>query len=83
MPEEKIRFAPPFFQKLKKNQIIKSIPFYFAMLREVGDQTDVPMDRTDSRIFWYTQIQRRIIYGILRRVYAIMAEFLCEMLTMV
>jgi len=41
------------------------------------------MESTDSRIFFYTEMQRRIIYGVLRRMYAILAECVCEMLTMV
>ena len=41
------------------------------------------MELNDSRIFYYTEIQRRIIYGILRRMYAIISECVCEMLTMV
>ena len=46
-------------------------------------ETEVPMAESDSRVFFFTEIQRRIIYGILRRMYAIMAEGVCEMLTMV
>lgn len=41
------------------------------------------MWQNDHRVFFYTEIQRRIIYGILRRMYAIIAECVCEMLTMV
>ena len=37
----------------------------------------------DNRIFVYTEIQRRIIYGVLRRTYAIVSECVCEMLTMI
>ena len=44
---------------------------------------EIPMDHTDHRIFWYDKIQRRIIYGILRRTYAIIAECICEMMTMI
>ena len=29
IPEEKVMFAAPLFRKLKKNQIIKAIPYYF------------------------------------------------------
>ena len=45
-------------------------------------EAECPMWANDSRVFFYTEIQRRIIYGILRRMYAILAEGVCEMLTM-
>ena len=68
-------------------QIIKAIPWYFAHMTEKEELAmpfdgDISMDRNDHRIFWYDSIQRRIIYGILRRTYAIIAECVCEMMTM-
>lgn len=53
---------------------------------EDSDQSfdaEISMDRNDHRVFWYDKIQRRIIYGILRRTYAIIAECICEMMTMI
>ena len=47
------------------------------------DSMEVAMEENDNRVFFYTEIQRRIIYGILRRTYAMVAECVCEMLTMV
>ena len=47
------------------------------------DEAEVSMAQNDHKVFFYTEIQRRIIYGILRRTYAIVSECVCEMLTMV
>ena len=82
-PEDQVTFAPPLYRKLKKNQIIKAIPYYFKQMNETEERIENPMWEYDNRVFFYTEIQRRIIYGILRRMYAIMAECVCEMLTMV
>ena len=37
---------------------------------------------TDNRVFFFNEIQRKIIYGILRRMYALVAETFHEMLIM-
>lgn len=52
-------------------------------MADLDESVEVTMEASDYRIFFFTEIQRRIIYGILRRMYAIMAECVCEMVTMV
>ena len=37
--EERVKFAPPLFRKLKKSQIIRAIPFYFKNAQ--GDESEL------------------------------------------
>lgn len=64
------------FRMLKKNQIIKTIPHFFKQ------ENGTDYDDADHRIFCFNEIQRKIIYGILRRMYAVTGENILEMLTL-
>ena len=84
--DERVKFAPPLFRKVKKSQIIRIIPHYFKQTQvsqKLNESLEEPMEQTDNRVFLFTEMQRRVIFGMLRRVYAIVAECVCEMLTMV
>ena len=82
--DQRCQFQRPMHQRLKKGQIIKSIPFYFKQGQEAEGQGSQDQDQkaTDNRVFFFNEIQRKIIYGILRRMYALVAETFHEMLLM-
>ena len=71
-----ILFRQPFFRMLKKHQIIKTIPYFFKQENEFDADTD-------HRIFCFSEIQRKIIYGIMRRMYSVIGENILEMLTLI
>ena len=56
------------YQCFNNKQITKSIPFFFKDNYQ----------NNDYRIFRYDDIQRKIIYGILRRSYALLAEVILQ-----
>lgn len=53
---------------------MKSIPYYFKH----GDKQS-----KDYRIYYYDEIQRKIIYGIMRRSYALIAQGFIEYLSLI
>ena len=53
---------------------MRSIPYYFKSGFRLPK---------DYRVYYYDEIQRKIIYGILRRTYALVAECFIEYLSMV
>lgn len=55
-----------------KKQLVKSIPFFFKS-----------GERKDYRVYQYDEIQRKTIYGILRRTYAMIAQSFLEYLSMI
>ena len=78
------QYARPMYPKMKKNQIIKSIPYFFMQHQDFDEVQSQSGEEQyyDHRVFFFNEIQRRIIYGILRRVYALVAETFHEMLLM-
>ena len=56
------------FEPFDNRQITESIPYFF---KDTYSQNDY-------RIFRYNEIQRRLIYGMLRRVYALLAEIILQ-----
>ena len=64
----------PLYRQFNKKQLVKCIPYYFKN-RERAPK--------DYRIYYYDEIQRKIIYGILRRTYALIAQSFLEYLTLV
>jgi len=63
--------ADPFlqmFDPFDNKQITQSIPFFFKH----------SYSKNDYRIFRYNEVQRKIVYGVLRRVYALLAEIILQ-----
>ncbi|CDW82921.1 UNKNOWN [Stylonychia lemnae] len=75
---EDIRFQD-LYKPFNKKQLVKSIPYYFKRTSEA----DNSLFQKDYNVFYYDEIQRKLIYGILRRTYALMAQNLLEYATQI
>jgi hypothetical protein len=63
---EDLSGSPTLVKPFNKKQLVKGIPYYFK-------NTDNAKNK-DYRVYYFDEIQRKIIFGILRRTYALIAQ---------
>jgi hypothetical protein len=60
----------PLYKPFNKKQVVRSIPYFFKS----SPANEANILAKDYRVYFFDEIQRKIIYGILRRTYALLAS---------
>ena len=71
---EDLSGSPTLVKPFNKKQLVKGIPYYFKNTNNAKNK--------DYRVYYFDEIQRKIIFGILRRTYALIAQEFLQYLSL-